>query len=86
MSVKGDPLLLLSKRSQPVQNCAAGDFEADVVLAELLTLAAKSSDYNERTPERLYSRFVARYLENGLSVPMDAAGFYEKARPLLQPQ
>jgi 16S rRNA G966 N2-methylase RsmD len=80
VTVKGDPLLLLSKGQQFLSL----GLEADKVIAELLALATVALDLKERTPERLYSRFVARYLEQGLSVPMDAAGFYKKARPLLE--
>ena len=83
-SVKGDPLLLLTKGRNTRSLLPAQDLEPNDVLAELLTLATTASDGKERTPERLYSRFVARYLENGLPVPMDAAGFYSKARTLLE--
>ena len=85
VSVKGDPLVLLSKSGSPSQSSTRlQSLDADVVLAELLRLAAKSDDEKECTPERLYSRFVTRYLEHGLPVPLDAAGFYEKAKPLIQ--
>jgi 16S rRNA G966 N2-methylase RsmD len=84
VSVKGDPLLLLSKRKRSSQLGLFTNLEADEVIAELLKQAASSQDTKERTPERLYSRFVARYLERGLSVPMDAAGFYKIAKPLLE--
>ena len=83
VSVKGDPLLLLTKNHQA--RCTPSVLDPNDVLAELLTLATTARDYKERTPERLYSRFVARYLESGLPVPMDASGFYSKARHLLQP-
>lgn len=84
VTVKGDPLLLLSKL-QPVKHSRLfTSLIADEVLAELLMRAAAAEDIKERTPERLYSRFVARYLEQELSVPMDAAGFYKLAKPLLE--
>jgi 16S rRNA G966 N2-methylase RsmD len=82
VSVKGDPLLLLVKNRNT--SCRTSELEPNDVLAELLTLATTAPDHKERTPERLYSRFVARYLESGLPVPMDAAGFYSKARLLLE--
>lgn len=84
VSVKGDPLLLLSKCQPATQLELFMRLEPDEVIAELLTQAAEAQDMKERTPERLYSRFIARYLEQGLSVPMDAAGFYKIAKPLLE--
>lgn len=84
VSVKGDPLLLLSKPQITEHRRRFTSLEADEVIAELLARAASARDMKERTPERLYSRFVACYLEQKLSVPMDAAGFYELAKPLLE--
>lgn len=84
VTVKGDPLLLLSKRLCSEVSPAQTKLGPDEVIAELLAQASESTDQKERTPERLYSRFVACYLEKGLSVPMDAAGFYKKAKPLLE--
>lgn len=84
VTVKGDPLLLLSKRQSDSSHSATDGFEADEVIAALVAQAAESIDQKERTPERLYSRFVACYLEKGLSVPIDAAGFYKKTKPLLE--
>jgi predicted RNA methylase len=81
-SVKGDPLLLLSKKAD--SSPAHQQVVADDLITELLALAAKSRDLKERTPERLFSRFVTHYLEKGLAVPMDAAGFYRITRPLLE--
>jgi hypothetical protein len=83
-SVKGDPLLLLSKKAESFTAQATQEFEADDLITELLALAAESRDLKERTPERLFSRFVTHYLEKGLTVPMDAAGFYRITRPLLE--
>jgi 16S rRNA G966 N2-methylase RsmD len=83
VTVKGDPLLLLAKGG-PNPTPPEIELETDLVIAELVTRAADSPDHKERTPERLYSRFVARCLERGLSVPIDAVSFYEKAKPLLE--
>ena len=83
-SVKGDPLLLLSKKAESFTASVTQEFEADDLITELLALAAESRDLKERTPERLFSRFVTHYLEKGLTVPMDAAGFYRITRPLLE--
>ena len=84
VSVKGDPLLLLSKSQRVDHSRQSTSLIADEVLADLLMSAALAHDIKERTPERLYSRFIARYLEHELAVPMDAAGFYKLAKPLLE--
>lgn len=79
VTVKGDPLLLLVKSKHVVFHPET-DYKTDDVIAELIIRAAQSLDDKERTPERLYSRFVVWYLEHGLAVPMDAAGFYNKIK------
>jgi len=72
-AVKGDPLILLSKRP-----ASGNGREAEVwaVTKELVKRAAKSNDPAEATPQRLYSRLVGRYLAAGQSVPIDAGDFY----------
>lgn len=79
--VKGDPLLLLIKQAQgmAINTIPAGP---DSVIAELWTRARRLGDSKERTPERLYSRFVTRYLEHGAPVPLDAGHFYARLHAL----
>jgi adenine-specific DNA methylase len=77
VSVKGDPLLLLSKKRAD-EDVA----DAQSVISEILGKAASASE-TERTPQRLYSRFVSRCLELGLDVPMGAKEFYSLANNAL---
>ncbi|CQI89189.1 putative methylase [Yersinia rohdei] len=70
VSVKGDPLLLLSKRSG-----------ADVTLRSNSEIAAEiirkaHSDGAPLEPQRLYSEFIGRCLELGIVVDMNARAFY----------
>lgn len=77
VSVKGDPVLLLSKGVAPdfLQN---SEGVLNAILARASTLAVE-----ERDPQRLYSRFVARCLELGIDVEVDAREFYVRARETL---
>jgi 16S rRNA G966 N2-methylase RsmD len=78
MSVKGDPLLLLSKGT----GYAPSALESEQVAVQFLTKALELGP-EEREPQRLYSRFVARCLELGMEVRIDAREFYGKAREML---
>ncbi|WP_418319562.1 DNA methyltransferase [Piscinibacter sakaiensis] len=73
MSVKGDPLLLLSKR-QPERSKA----KASSKIAVDVIRAARNGSRND--PQRLYSQFVGKCLELGRDVEMDAKAFYALAR------
>lgn len=70
VSVKGDPLLLLSKRvaerSSVISNLS--------IAAEVIRSAPNGAKLD---PQRLYSQFVGRCLELGMSVDMGAKTFYE---------
>lgn len=73
VSVKGDPLLLLTKHSQePGKPALTGE----TLVHELITHAHKSGDVAECKPDRLYSRYVNRCLETGIAVEFDAGTFY----------
>lgn len=78
VSVKGDPLLLLSKGIADEASELAPEGVADEVLARALELGPE-----ERELQRLYSRFVARCLELRMDVRMDASEFYTRARETL---
>lgn len=70
VSVKGDPLLLLSKnlsQGPTVISCRE--------IADEIVLEATGDD-----PQMLYSRFVGRCLETGVQMDMDAREFYALAR------
>lgn len=73
VSVKGDPLLLLSKR--PTER--AKTKSNSKIAAEIIRAARSGSKVD---PQRLYSQFVGRCLELGRDVDMDAKTFYALAR------
>jgi len=70
VSVKGDPLLLLSK------NAAQG--QAGRSCREIADEIVAGSTVDD--PQMLYSRFVGRCLETGVHMDMDAREFYSLAR------
>ncbi len=72
-AVKGDPLILLSKTTNVGQT---DDPEVWAVANDLIDQALRSEDRNEATPQRLYSRLVAYYMEARQEVPIDAHAFY----------
>lgn len=73
VSVKGDPLLLLSKRSQ---DRAVGKTSSKIA-AEVIRAAGNGAPVD---PQRLYSQFVGKCLQLGRDVEMDAKAFYALAR------
>jgi 16S rRNA G966 N2-methylase RsmD len=75
VTVKGDPLLLLSKNSGLVNKIFRDE---DSLISEVLDQAHKSGSEAELESERLYSRFINLCLINGIDVPLDAHGFYSK--------
>jgi hypothetical protein len=70
VSVKGDPLLLLSKR-------VAERSSAIPVLSIAAEVIRSAPNGAKLDPQRLYSQFVGRCLELGMSVDMGAKTFYE---------
>lgn len=76
VSVQGDPLLLLTTAPGRQAAMMGVELDPEAVIDELWKQAAQNRDAKERTPERLYSRFVSRYLERGLPVPLDAGDLY----------
>lgn len=73
VSVKGDPLLLLSKRSP---DRAVGKTNSEIA-AEVIRAAGNGVPVD---PQRLYSQFVGKCLQLGRDVEMDAKAFYALAR------
>jgi hypothetical protein len=70
VSVKGDPLLLLSKDTSlavSVMSCRE--------IASAVLVAGAGTD-----PQMLYSKFVGRCLEAGVPMDMDAREFYALAK------
>jgi len=73
VSVKGDPLLLLSKRQVDHSKAqSSAKIAADVIRA--------AQNGAKLDPQRLYSQFVGMCLELGRSVDMDAKTFYALAQ------
>jgi hypothetical protein len=81
VSVKGDPLLLLVKQQPSNRRTSTRKPKTESIITRLLTSASlQALGSKERTAERLYSRFVSKCLENGVSVSMNAESFYNKVR------
>lgn len=72
-TVRGDPLILLSKDATG-PNRAAG--QVWVVTDDLVRQASLSADPTEMTPQRVYSRLAAHYVVCQQDVPIDAGEFY----------
>lgn len=79
VSVKGDPLLLLSKgaASLGLDGITAEDIATEIIEQ------AKHAIEAERGTQRLYSRFISRCLEVGEDVHLGAREFYERAEKAL---
>lgn len=73
VSVKGDPLLLLSKRQAERSKA-----QSSAKIATDMIRAARNGAKLE--PQRLYSQFVGKCLELGRNVDMDAKTFYALAK------
>lgn len=73
VSVRGDPLLLLSKRPAG----RAKSKSSSKIAAEVICTARNGSMLDQ---QRLYSQFVGRCLELGRNVDMDAKTFYALAQ------
>lgn len=73
-AVRGDPIMLFEKGKQLPSKSS----DIAVLFEQLLRDASASDDPGEKTPQRLYSRFITRCLENQHDVPVDAAEFYRE--------
>jgi hypothetical protein len=78
VSVKGDPLLLLSK--EPNGNLISEIQTSEQAFHEVMERARLKTNSKEREPERLYSRYAARCLEMGIGVSLNAGEFYKKVK------
>ncbi len=77
ITVKGDPLMLLNKSSASKAERPATSVHE---LIDTVLLDSRNSPHpDERTKERLFSRFVTRCLSEGIPVSLGAAEFYELA-------
>jgi hypothetical protein len=68
-------MLLLAPRRQDQRMEHANP---DKLIARLALQAAELGDPQERLPQRIYSRFVAHYLQHQSSPPINADEFYER--------
>ncbi len=73
--VKGDPMLLLTPQDFEKTTNRAGLVGT---IARLAAQADAMEDPQERSPQRIYSRFVAHYLHHHSSPPINADEFYER--------
>jgi hypothetical protein len=73
VSVKGDPLLLLTKGKA---TAASAKQTSPALMNEIFEIAKAASDQSEREPTRLYARYVNRCLQAGASVELNADQFY----------
>jgi hypothetical protein len=81
VSVKGDPLLLLTRNGSSKTSRKPAAEESEAIIHSLLSKATRLDVGNEeRTVERLYSRYVARCLELGVSAILNAEPFYSFVR------
>jgi hypothetical protein len=76
VSVKGDPLLLLTKLA--VRTVSKSPGTHCEIITELIEQARISADPAELEPTRLYSRYVNSCLESGGIVEMNADEFYAR--------
>lgn len=72
-SVKGDALLLLRPQAAPQTSRTAHYIE---VMRELVVLALRQACPEERSAQRLYSRFINQYMKQQSPPPIDADRFY----------
>jgi len=83
--VKGDPLLLLSKAnytdSKSNQIKKSGVEIINGLFNKILEVDKNSE---ERKPERLYSRYITKCLEEGIPVSMDADVFFKYMSNLME--
>ena len=82
-AVRGDPVLLLGKRTVNTGQQIACPW---TVAKQLRQKAAMTLDPAEQSAQRLYSRLITHYLTNNQHVPMDAESFYRWHAAQLLPE
>jgi 16S rRNA G966 N2-methylase RsmD len=76
-SVKGDAAIMLVKNALAGRCVGAQPRSVDEVVASVVRAAVGSRSGQERSRERMFSRFVAACLTEGVPLTVDAARFYE---------
>ncbi|KAA0214983.1 MAG: DNA methylase N-4/N-6 [Cyanobacteria bacterium CYA] len=74
-AVKGDALILLGK-SRAAKRRSSENVQA--VMRGIVACALRAADQEELTSQRLYSRFVTRYIDRQSEPPLGAAAFYRE--------
>ncbi len=82
IKVQGDPLLLLTKQKKIFDEEVS--WEPIDILTKLLNEARMNNDKKEFSKERLYSRFINKFLSNGREVPLDAKCFYSLVEKVIR--
>jgi hypothetical protein len=79
VSVQGDPLLLLNKSKKKVNRTSVNGYSDEkTIIQEILSIAyQRDNNIEERTPERLFSRYITACLESGIPVSKNAKQFYK---------
>jgi DNA modification methylase len=79
IKVQGDPLLLLIKSNKKVNGASVNHYNGeDAIIKGVIDNAYQEvSNLNERTPERLFSRYVSACIESGIPVSKNAKQFYK---------
>lgn len=79
VKVQGDPLLLLSKTNNRVNGELTKGYENEFAVIKGIVENAyrDTNSVDERTPERLFSRYVTACLESGIPVSKNARQFYK---------
>jgi len=75
-AVRGDPLILLSKKHKGKEATTASDVWS--IVDDLVKKATSSDDPVERTPQRIYARLVSHFIAHREEVPISAGAFYRK--------
>ena len=76
VSVKGDPLILLTKSKSMVE-VSSEKWDIEKIIHTMVKQAKKSEIEAEMTPERIYSRFISFCLTKGIEIKIDARNFYQ---------
>lgn len=77
VSVKGDPLFLLTKETHVGQK-VMDDTQVSKLFSMVIHQSVLYECPDEYSSERIYSRFISRCLEQNVMVPMCATEFYHK--------
>ena len=73
ITVKGDPLILLAKRTK----CTVKEnYDSDVCIAEQILKSHQSENKGKEKSERMFSEYIAECIEKGITITLDAEYFF----------